>query len=122
MQNIQEVGTIYYTKKPNPHVDEKFYEPVSFESWKMLRDLEPSKFGLPYEEYVEIKMAQFEAEKERRKNTSFELQSVFYSIRPEMIESTRKTLSKIKNDTFFNKWEGLGGEIVEFILKGDERI
>lgn len=30
MQNIQEVGTIYYTKKSNPHVDEKFYEPVSF--------------------------------------------------------------------------------------------
>lgn len=120
MQNIQEVGTIYYTKKPNPHVDEKFYEPVSFESWKMLRDLEPSKFGLPYEEYVEIKRTQFEAEKEKRKNTAFELQSVFYSIRPEMIESTRKALSKIKNDPFFNRWEGPGGEIVEFILKGVE--
>jgi hypothetical protein len=122
MTNTREVGTIYYTKKPNPNVDEKYYEPVSFESWKMLRDLEPSKFGLPYEDYVELKRNQFEEEKKRRSTVSLELCSVFYSLRPEMIESTRKSIEKIKSDPFFNQWEGPGEEIVALILKGDERI
>jgi len=117
MTNTSEVGTIYYTKKPNPNVDEKYYEPVSFESWKMLRDLGPSKFGLPYEDYVELKRNQFEEEKKRRGTVSLELCSVFYSLRPEMIESTTKSIEKIKSDPFFNQWEGPGKEIVALILK-----
>lgn len=101
---IKEQGIIYYFERPDPNVNPQMYHPVSYEHWKMLRDLEPSKFNVDYECYVQLKEEQFEREVEYRKTVSIHLKSVYYSTHPKMIEQTRKSLRKIIENPFFDRW------------------
>jgi hypothetical protein len=101
---ILQTGVLYYFDRPDPKVNPEMYEPVSYENWKMLRELEPTKFTLDYDGYIQLKKEQFEREVEERKNVTFYLKSVLYSTRPEMIEQTRKSIRKIIENPFFDKW------------------
>jgi hypothetical protein len=97
-------GVLYYFEKPDLNVNPQMYEPVSYENWKMLRELEPTKFVLDYPGYVELKKEQFDKEVENRKNTSLYLKSVYYSFYPEMIADTKKAIKRIVDSPFFQKW------------------
>ena len=101
---ILKTGVLYYFDRPDPDVSQEMYEPVSYENWKLLRELEPTKFTLDYKGYCQLKLEQYTKEVEDRKKTAFYLKSVFYSVHPEMIENTRKSLRKIIESPFFEKW------------------
>lgn len=115
--DIAPVGVIYYLATPQPILDET-YEPVSYEQWKMLRELEPSKFRLSYDDYVKSKKEQHESMIESRKNCSAELNNIYYSIDENDLEQTQNRIRGVKSDENFQKW--IGGndieEIIEYIL------
>ena len=102
--NILKQGVIYYLLKVDKNVNPKNYEPCSFEQWKMLRDLEPSKFGNDYDFYVKLKEDQFKQEQERRENCSLDLHSVMYSLYDSDIDSTRDNINKIESNILFKEW------------------
>ena len=55
-KEILKYGVLYYLQKIDKNVSEQRYEPVSYEYWKMLRDLEPTKFGGDYDFYIRLKI------------------------------------------------------------------
>ncbi len=102
--NISKQGVIFYLLKVDKDVNPKNYEPCSFEQWKMLRDLEPSKFGNDYDFYVKLKEDQFKQEQKNRENCSLELHSVMYSLYDSDIDSTRDNINKIESNILFKEW------------------
>lgn len=113
-KEISKYGVIYYLQKIDKIVSEQRYEPVSYEHWKMLRDLEPTKFDNDYNFYVELKKEQYESEVERRKNCESELVSKHYSLHPADIDKTKQTIKEIGSNERFVKWAD--DELVESIL------
>jgi len=114
-KEISKYGVIYYLQKIDKNVSEQRYEPVSYEYWKMLRDLEPTKFGGDYDFYIRLKKEQYESEVERRKNCESELVSKHYSFfHPDDIDKTKQTIKEIRSNERFVKWAD--DELVESIL------
>lgn len=107
-------GVIWYLQIPKPE-SKQLYEPVSYEHWKMLRDLEPTKFRNDYFTYVKIKEEAYNVMLKNKKESSFELLNYFYDINYHSIEGTKKAIQTISEDSFFEKW--LNKELVEQILK-----
>lgn len=108
-------GTLFYFNKVDKNVRLDQYDPVSYEHWKMLRELEPTKFRLGYEAYVESKKVQFEEEVERRKNVDLELVSMYYNLHTDSIIKTKEFILNAQNDPFFDKW--IKPELVKEILE-----
>lgn len=115
MIQAADFGILYYfeniDKNPNPEI----YDPVSYEQWKMLRELEPTKFRKGYDYYVASKKEQFNREVEKRKNCSLELKNVHFDLTLHKLKGTQNTLIKIQENVLFDKW--IEKEIVESILK-----
>ena len=107
-------GVVHYLQKIDKNVSEQLYEPVSYEQWKMLRELEPTKFIFDYDSYVKAKKEQFENEIERRKNCEFEVMAYQYSLHPADIDKTKQTIKDIQSSERFEKW--YSGDLVESIL------
>lgn len=112
---ILKIGTLHYLRKIDKNVKEETYEPVSFENWKMLRDLEPGKFGLDYEEYCSLKKEQYNTEVERRKNCECEMIGYMYNLYPSEIEKTKKQIIEITSKDNFYNWLS-EQEIVDKVL------
>jgi hypothetical protein len=113
-KEISRYGIVHYLQKIDKNVSEQKYEPVSYEQWKMLRELEPTKFIFDYDFYVEVKKEQFENEIERRKNCEFEVMGYHYSLHPADIDKTKQTIKDIQSSERFEKW--YRGDLVESIL------
>lgn len=113
-KEILKYGIVYYLQKIDKNVSEQIYEPISYEMWKMLRDLEPTKFRGDYDWYVRSKKEQFENEIERRKNCELELMSKSYSLHPSDIDKTKQSIKDIQSSERFVKW--YGEDVVETIL------
>ncbi len=96
------------------NVSEQIYEPVSYEHWKMLRDLEPSKMLGDYDSYVRLKKEQYESEVERRKNCELELRCKHYTLHPADIDKTKESFRDIQSNERFESW--YNKELVETIL------
>jgi hypothetical protein len=114
IDNIPPVGVIYYLRTAKPILDET-YEPVSFENWKMLRELEPTKFQLTYDEYVQSKKGQHEVMIESRRNAQHELVSIAYSLDERDIENTQTRIRAVVESDDFVEW--LGDEEVNNIIQ-----
>lgn len=117
MEKMLSIGNIFYLRK-YAEIKDETYEPVSKEYWKMLRDLEPGKFGLTYSDYVELKRKQHEKDIEQRKKSNLELVNYMYSLHPNMLENTKKTIKEIQSNELFNRWM-TDKEIIDFILNYD---
>jgi len=103
-KEILKYGVLYYLQKIDKNVSEQRYEPVSYEYWKMLRDLEPTKFGGDYDFYIRLKKEQYESEVERKKNCTFELASTSYTLHPADINKTKESIREIQSNERFVKW------------------
>lgn len=103
-----------YQKKISPYL----YDPVSYEQWKMLRELESTKFIVDYEFYVKLKMEQYNNEVERRKTATLELVGYMYNLHPTCIIKTKEQIRNIESDPLFEKWQN--DEIKEQILNYHE--
>jgi hypothetical protein len=114
-KEILKHGVIYYLQKIDKNVSEQIYEPVSYEHWKMLRDLEPTKFSDDYDFYVRLKKEQYESGVERRKNCEFDLHSKHYSLHPSDIDKTKQSIRDIQSNELFETWYD-NGDVVESIL------
>ena len=97
------MGFVHYFRR-KPKVIESDYEPMSFDLWKMFRDLEPSKFGLNYETYIRIKKEQYETKLESQKNVTLELVAFRYDLNEFELPHTKKEIGKIETDPLFEKW------------------
>jgi len=113
-KEILKYGVVYYLQKVDKNVSEQEYDPVSYEQWKMLRDLEPTKFRLDYDWYVKSKKEQFESEIERRKKCEFEFMTYSYSLHPADIDKTKQSIKDIQSSERFERWHW--GDFVESIL------
>ena len=113
-KEILKYGVIYYLQKIDKNVSEQIYEPVSYEHWKMLRDLEPTKFSDDYDFYVRLKKEQYESEVERRKNCELELRCKHYTLHPADIDKTKESFRDIQSNERFESW--YNKELVETIL------
>ena len=113
-KEILKYGVVYYFQKIDKNVSGQIYEPVSYEMWKMLRDLEPTKFRSDYDWYVRSKKEQFENEIERRKNCELELMSKRYSLHPADIDKTKQTIRDIQTHERFVNW--CNEDVIETIL------
>lgn len=113
-KEISKYGIVHYLQKIDKNVSEQIYEPVSYEMWKMLRDLEPTKFRGDYDWYVRSKKEQFENEIERRKNCEFELMAYRYSLHPSDIDKTKQSIKDIQSSERFERW--YGEDVAETIL------
>ena len=109
---------LFYFNRVDKNVRQDQYDPVSYEQWKMLRELEPTKFRHGYDAYVIMKREQYDEEVERRKNVTFELTSVYYNIDANSIVKTKQLIYNIQNNPFFEKWEK--PELAKEILELDE--
>jgi hypothetical protein len=114
MEKILSLGNLFYLKKYDEIKDET-YEPVSKEYWMILRDLEPSKFGLTYSDYINLKREQHEQEIKNRKKSNLELVTYMYSLSPILLEETKKTIKEIQSNELFERWV-TDNEIIEYIL------
>jgi hypothetical protein len=117
-KQIASQGVIFYLRTPEKIVAET-YEPVSREQWKMVRDLEPTKFSASYDGYVELKRQAHESMIEQRRNCSLELTSIYYSLHERDIEKTKNRLIEIQSADYFKEWVGEGTtekvkEIIEY--------
>ena len=113
-QDILKYGNLYYLEKIDKVVKPQQYEPVSYENWKLLRELEPTKFRDDYDTYVRLKEKQFNDEVERRKNVELELKVLTYSLRDDDIESTKENIKNTQKQDRFEKW--VNDELVKSIL------
>jgi hypothetical protein len=107
-------GNLFYFKKINKTVPIDQYDPVSYEQWKMLRELEPTKFRNTYAFYVKSRQEQYEAEVEKRKDVLFELLGFTYSLYERDLAKTKQQIIEIESDPFFDKWHN--EEIKNIIL------
>jgi len=107
------IGVIYYFNKPKTVIKED-YEPMDFKSWKLYREIEPSKFGLNYRDYIRLKEEQFLTDVERNKKVSMELNSLMYSLYDSEITETINLINSTQNDENFIKW--VDNNIVNKIL------
>jgi hypothetical protein len=114
-KEILKYGLLHYLQKVDKNVSEQRYEPVSYEQWKMLRELEPTKFINDYDFYTKSKKEQYESEVERRKDCKFELHSTNYSLRPEHIDKTKQSIREIQSNELFEKWYN-NEDVIESIL------
>tara|TARA_R110000772_G_scaffold57747_5_gene130666 strand:- start:6155 stop:6505 length:351 start_codon:yes stop_codon:yes gene_type:complete len=108
-------GVLYYFEHIDKNVNPEIYDPVSYEQWKMLRELEPTKFRNGYDFYVTSKKEQFDSEVERRKSCSLEIKTVHFDLTYQNLKGTQKTLTKIQENILFDKWSDK--ELVNKILK-----
>jgi hypothetical protein len=114
---IRSWGFLYYLLKKDENAEfiENKYEPISFEYWKMLRSLEPTKIANDYEYYVKLKEEQHLKEEERRKNCTHELNYVFYNLcSVDYLEKTRQSITEVQLSDRFEKW--IDNELVQNIL------
>ena len=114
-KEILKYGLLHYVQKIDKNVSEQRYEPVSYEYWKMLRELEPTKFENDYDFYIKLKKEQYESEVERRKNCTFELHSKHYSLHPSDIDKTKQSIRDIQSNELFEKWYD-SEDVIESIL------
>jgi hypothetical protein len=103
-KEITKYGVVNYFQKIDKEVKIEIYDPVSYDQWKMLRGLEPSKFRNDYNWYVQSKKEQFESEVERKKNCELEVKCKHYSLHPAEIEETKQTIKDIESNPRFVKW------------------
>jgi hypothetical protein len=101
---ILKYGVVYYLQKIDKKISKQQYEPVSYEQWKMLRELEPTKFRNDYDWYVQSKKEQFDQEVEIRKNCGLELMTKHYSLHPKDIDKTKQSIRDIQSNERFEKW------------------
>ena len=113
-KEILQYGVVFYLRKIDKNVNKQQYEPVSYEQWKMLRDLEPTKFINDYDWYVRSKKEQFESEVERRKNCELELMSYHYNLHPACIDKTKQSIVDIQSNERFENW--FNRDMIESIL------
>lgn len=113
-KEILKYGSLSYLRKMDINVNYQTYDPVSYEQWKMLRDLEPSKFFSDYDTYVKSKKQQYMAEVEHRKRGGFEFKSVTYSLHSASIDATKQLIREIQSDELFVEW--YDNELVTAIL------
>lgn len=98
-------GFLHYFNNVDMDVKLDQYDPVSYDQWKMLRDLEPTKFRGTYDEYVTNKKAQYDAEVLNRTKIKFTLESFFYSTTKNEDKAIAKfDIEKIESNPLFNKW------------------
>lgn len=98
-------GILHYFNHVDKDVKLDQYDPVSYDQWKMLRDLEPTKFRGTYDEYVSIKKAQYDAEVLNRTKVKFTLEGFYYSTREVADKVIAKLeIEKIEANPLFNKW------------------
>ena len=107
-------GVIYYLTDVDKNVSPDLYDPVSYEQWKLLRELEPGKITNNYESYVELKREQYEGEVESRKNCNHILNTISYNLKDNQLEDTKRRLMIVQEDPLFNKW--LAQDVVDYIL------
>jgi len=103
-KEIAKIGVVHYLQKIDKRVKKEIYDPVSYEQWKMLRELEPTKFINDYDFYVQSKKEQFELEVERKKNVGLVFACKYYSLHPEEIEKTKQTIKDIEANPRFVRW------------------
>ena len=103
-KEIAKYGVVHYLQKIDKRVKKEIYDPVSYDQWKMLRDLEPTKFINDYDFHVQSKKEQFELEVERKKNCELESKCKHYSLHPADIEKTKQTIKDIEANPRFVKW------------------
>lgn len=114
---IRSWGFLYYLLKKDENAEflENKYEPISFEYWKMLRSLEPTKIVNDYEYYVTLKEEQHLKEEERRKNCTLEANYLFYNLcSVDYLEKTRQSITEVQLSDRFEKW--IDNELVQNIL------
>tara|TARA_R110000737_G_scaffold325769_1_gene339251 strand:+ start:904 stop:1260 length:357 start_codon:yes stop_codon:yes gene_type:complete len=114
-KEILKYGLLHYLQKIDKNVSEQRYEPVSYEYWKRLRELEPTKLGNDYDFYTKLKKEQYESEIERRKNCEFELHSKHYSLHPSDIDKTKQSIRDIQSNELFETWYN-SEDVIESIL------
>ena len=114
-KEILKYGTLHYLQKIYKNVSEQRYEPVSCEQWKMLRELEPTKFRNDYDFYTKSKKEQYESEVERRKNCTIEVIGKHYSLHPADIDKTKQSIRDIQSNELFEKWYP-NEDVIESIL------
>lgn len=104
MINLQ-YGLLHYFNNVDKNVKMDQYDPVSYDQWKMLRDLEPTKFRGTYDEYVTRKREQYDAEVLNRAKISLTLETFVYSTR-EFVDKviTKVNIEEIEANPLFNKW------------------
>ncbi len=106
---------VYYQLKVEKIPNGQMYDPVSYENWKMLRELQPTKFKIPYNEYVELRNEEFLEEVERRKLVDFEIKTIYYKLTHEGIMEVKERMLNIQSSKNFNKWL-MSDESVQLIL------
>ena len=114
-KEILKYGTLHYLQRIDKNVSQQRYEPVSYEQWKMLRELEPTKLGDDYGFYTKLKKEQYESEVERRKNCTIEFLNKHYSLHPSDIDKTKQSIRDIQSNELFEKWYN-NEDVIESIL------
>ena len=113
-KEIPIVGNLFYLEKIDKNVNKQMYEPVSYEQWKMLRELEPTKFIVGYDYYIKLKKEQYDAEVKRKEECVLELKDFLYNLDPSRIDNTKMLINEIQSGDRFEKW--YNPELVEAIL------
>ena len=114
-KEILKYGTLHYLQRIDKNVSQQRYEPVSYEQWKMLRELEPTKLGDDYGFYTKLKKEQYESDVERRKNCTIEFLNKHYSLHPSDIDKTKQSIRDIQSNELFEKWYP-NEDVIESIL------
>ena len=104
MEKLLTRGVVYYMDNIDKNINPEMYEPVSYDGWKMVRELEPTKFNLPYGDYIKLKETQFNIEVERRSLCSLELKSYMYDICDDYLHSTKNKIIEIQTNPMFHSW------------------
>jgi hypothetical protein len=98
---------IYYLEQIDKNIPKDKYKPVSYDQWLMLKELEPSKFGFSYKDYIKIKKEQFNQETEQLKDATLRLQSIMLAIdirNPKSIQTAKDKIKEIESGNFFDSW------------------
>jgi hypothetical protein len=104
MENLK-YGFLHYFNHVDKDVKLDQYDPVSYDQWKMLRDLEPTKFRGTYNQYVLNKREQYNAEVIIRAKVSLTLESFYFTttnVEDRVI--TQVNIEKIEANPLFDKW------------------
>lgn len=100
------VGNLPYLVKVDKNVNYEMYEPMSYDNWKLFRDLSPGKMGSTYKEYCDLKRKSYTDEIERRKDIEYELKMFQYDTNFTSLNKTKKAILEIENSDLFKEWCG----------------
>lgn len=115
VEGLPGVLNLAYLLSVDKNVDPEEYEPVSYEHWKMLKELEPTKFRGKYDAYIQSKNEQFLQEVENRKNQSFVLNYLTLSLLDRSIDESKEALSKITTNPLFHSFVGDYKKVIDFL-------